>query len=291
MTDQMILARRFENCRPRLMAIANRLLSSGADAEDVVQETWLRLERADADEIENLDAWLTTVVSRVSLDLLRAPRRTREQTWQVEPWRDVPVALTGDPLVEAERSDQVSVALFVVLETLSPAERVAFVLHDVFGYPFNEIAEVLDRSVEAARQLASRARQRLHTAPDTLRPGPRRARELVRAWLVAAEQGDFTALLGLLDHAAVLRADNGASSQIIEGARAITEQAVLSARLAAHSTPILIDRRPGVAAVLNGRVVSIMAFTIVDGRIARLDVLADATRLNHLNVDDILSRE
>jgi RNA polymerase sigma-70 factor (ECF subfamily) len=291
MTDQRILARRFENARPRLLAIANRLLSSGADAEDVVQETWLRLERADVDEIKNLDAWLTTVVSRVSLDLLRAPRRTRERSWQVERWRDEPVALTGDPAMEAERSDQVSVALLVVLETLSPAERVAFVLHDVFRCPFEEIAEVLDRSVDAVRQLASRARRRLQSAHDTVQPTPRHARELVGAWLVAAQHGDFTALLGLLDDGAVLRADYGARSQVIEGAQAITEQAVLSARLAAHSTPILIDRRPGVAAVLNGQVVSIMAFTIVDGRITRLDVLADATRLQHLKVGDTLGLE
>lgn len=289
MTDQKILALRFENARPRLLAIASRLLSSGPDAEDVVQETWLRLERADVDEIENLDAWLTTVVSRVSLDLLRAPRRTREQSWQVEPWRDEPVALTGDPDVEAERSDQLSVALFVVLETLSPAERVAFVLHDVFGHPFEEIAEALDRSVDAARQLASRGRRRLQSAPVGVRPRPQHARELVETWLVAAQHGDFTALLGLLDEGAVLRADYGTSSRIIEGAQAITEQAVLSARLAAHSAPILIDRRPGVAAVLNGRVVSIMAFTIVHGRITRLDVLADATHLDQLNVSDILS--
>jgi RNA polymerase sigma-70 factor (ECF subfamily) len=291
MTDQRILARRFENARPRLLAIANRLLSSVADAEDVVQETWLRLERADVDEIKNLDAWLTTVVSRVSLDLLRAPRRTRERSWQVERWRDEPVALTGDPAMEAERSDQVSVALLVVLETLSPAERVAFVLHDVFRCPFEEIAEVLDRSVDAVRQLASRARRRLQSAHDTVQPTPRHARELVGAWLVAAQHGDFTALLGLLHDGAVLRADYGARSQVIEGAQAITEQAVLSARLAAHSTPILIDRRPGVAAVLNGQVVSIMAFTIVDGRITLLDVLADATRLQHLNVGDTLGLE
>jgi RNA polymerase sigma-70 factor (ECF subfamily) len=291
MTDQRILVRRFENARPRLMAIANRLLSSGADAEDVVQETWLRLERADADEIENLDAWLTTVVSRVSLDMLRAPRRTRELSWQVEQWRDEPVALAGDPAVEAERSDQVSVALLVVLETLSPAERVAFVLHDVFRCPFEEIAEVLDRSVAAVRQLASRARRRLQSSHDTVQPAPRHVRELVGAWLVAAQQGDFRALLGLLDDGAVLRADYGASSQVIEGAQAITEQAVLSGRLAAHSTPVLIDRRPGVAAVLNGRVVSIMAFTIVDGRITRLDVLADAERLQHLNVGRTLGLE
>jgi RNA polymerase sigma-70 factor (ECF subfamily) len=291
MADQRNLVRRFEKARPRLLAIATRLLSSGSDAEDAVQETWLRLKRVDVNEIENLDAWLTTVVSRVSLDLLRAPRRTREHSWQVEPWRDEPVALTGDPAAEVERSDQVSMALFVVLETLSPAERVAFVLHDVFGCPFEEVAEALDRSVDAARQLASRARRRLRSAPDTLRPRPRRSRELVDAWLGAAQQGDFTALLSLLDDGAVLHADHGASRQVIEGAQSITEQAVLSARLAAHSTPILIDGCPGVAAVLNGRVVSIMAFTITEGRITRLDVLADAARLDHLHVGDIVGVE
>ncbi|MDR6988487.1 RNA polymerase sigma-70 factor (ECF subfamily) [Paenarthrobacter nitroguajacolicus] len=284
MTDQGILARRFEKARPRLVAIASRLLSSTADAEDVVQEAWLRLERTDADGIENLDAWLTTVVSRLSLDALRAPRRAREQSWHVEPWLDEPSAITDDPVEEAERSDHLSVALFVVLETLSPAERVAFVLHDVFGCPFEEIAVALDRSVDAARQLASRARRRLQGAPAPLRPRPEHARELVNAWLVAAQQGDFKALLGLLDDGAVLRADYGTNTQTLQGAQAITEQAVLSARLAAHSTPILIDQRPGVAAVLNGRVVSIMAFTILHGRIARLDVLADAARLKHLDL-------
>ncbi|MHA7180314.1 sigma-70 family RNA polymerase sigma factor [Arthrobacter sp. MDB2-24] len=291
MTDQEILARRFENARPRLVAIASRLLSSGADAEDVVQETWLRLERTDVDSIENLDAWLTTVVSRVSLDLLRAPRRARERSWQVEPWRDEPVAPDGDPAMETERSDEVSAALLIVLDTLSPAERVAFVLHDVFRCPFEEIAEVLDRSVAAVRQLASRGRRRVRSAQATVPPSSRRARELVGAWLDAAQHGDYTALLRLLDEGAVLRADYGASSHVIEGARAITEQAVLSARLAAHSMPVLIDRRPGVAAVLKGRVVSIMAFTIVDGRITRLDVLADATRLQHLDVGGILGPE
>ncbi|MGR0161310.1 hypothetical protein [Paenarthrobacter nitroguajacolicus] len=151
------------------------------------------------------------------------------------------------------------------------------------------MAEALGRSVDAARQLASRARRRLQGAPAPLRPRPERARELVGAWLVAARQGDFKALLGLLDDGAVLRADYGTSTQVLDGAQAITEQAVLSARLAAHSTPVLIDRRPGVVVVLNGRVVSVMAFTIVDDRITRLDVLADADRLKHLNVSHLVT--
>lgn len=288
MTDRRILARRFETERPRLLAIAVRLLGSAADAEDAVQETWLRLERVDASEIENLEAWLTTVVSRVSLDLLRAPRRTREHSWQVEPWRDEPVAVDADPADLAAQRDRVSVALLVVLDALSPAERIAFVLHDVFGQPFDEIASVLNRSPEAVRQLASRARRRLRGAGEPARPDRDRGRRVIDAWLAAATGGDLTALMSLLDDGAVLRADYGASTQFIEGARAIAEQAVLSGRLAAHSRPVLIGGRPGVAATLRGRVVSIMAFDIVDDRIVGLHVLADPDRLEALGVDSIL---
>lgn len=290
MTDRRILARRFETERPRLRAIATQLLGSAADADDAVQETWLRLERADASEIDNLAAWLTTVVSRVSLDLLRAPRRRREHSWQVEPWRDEPVALDADPADLVARSDQVSVALLVLLETLSPAERIALVLHDVFGQSFEEVAAVLDRSPEAARQLASRARRRVRGAEEPARPDRERGRRIVNAWLAAAQHGDLGALLELLDDGAVLRADYGTSTQLVEGRRSIAEQAVLSGRLAAHSTPILIGGRPGVAAVMAGRVVSIMAFDIEGDRIAGLDVLADPGRLEALGVQRLLDR-
>lgn len=289
MTDRRILARRFETERPRLTAIATRLLGSAADAEDAVQEAWLRLERTDLQPIENLDAWLTTVVSRVSLDMLKAPRRTREDSWQVQPWRDEPAAVDADPADAAARNDDISVALLVVLELLSPAERLAFVLHDVFGRPFEEIATVLERTPDATRQLASRARRRVRGASAPERPSPARTREVVDAWLRAAREGDFGALLSLLDDGAVLRADFGTSTQVIEGARAIAEQAVLSARLAAHSTAVRIGGRPGVAAVLHGRVVSIMAFTLEEGRITALDVLADPARLADLRVDEIVA--
>ncbi|HWV50679.1 MAG TPA: sigma-70 family RNA polymerase sigma factor, partial [Microbacterium sp.] len=157
-------ARRFEAARPRLRAVAMRLLGSEADAEDAVQETWLRLAGVDAAGIDNLDAWCTTVVSRVSLDMLRAPRKTREQSWQVDPWRDEPIDTALDPADLVSRSDQVNVALLVVLDTLSPLERIAFVLHDVFGQPFEEVAHVMERSPAAVRQLASRARRRLREA-------------------------------------------------------------------------------------------------------------------------------
>ena len=288
MTDQKFLARRFETERPRLRAIAIRLLGSTADADDAVQETWLRLERTDAASIQNLEAWLTTVVSRVSLDLLRAPRRTREHSWQVEPWRDEPVSTELDPADLVERGDRISTALLVLLEMLSPAERIALVLHDVFGQSFDEIATVLDKTPAAARQLASRARRRVRGASTPVSSGHRSTRRIVDAWLAAAQDGDLTSLLSLLDDGAVLHADYGASTQLVEGARSIAEQAVLSGRLAAHSTPILIGGRPGVAAVMNGVVASIMAFDIVGDRIVALDVLADPARLRELGVEAVL---
>jgi RNA polymerase sigma-70 factor (ECF subfamily) len=287
MTDRSTLARRFETERPRLHAIATRLLGSPADADDAVQETWLRLERVDVDGIENLEAWLTTVVSRVSLDLLRAPRRKREHSWQVEPWRDEPVALEADPAELVAQSDQVSVALLVLLETLSPAERIALVLHDVFGRSFDEVADVLDRSPEAARQLASLSRRRVRGAVSPARPDRDRGRRIVDAWLIAARDGDVRALLELLDDGAVLRADYGTTVQLVEGAQAIAGQAVLAGRLAAHSTPVLIDGRPGVAAVMHGRVVSIMAFELEGDRVVGLDVLADPARLEDVAVSFI----
>ncbi|KRC59263.1 RNA polymerase subunit sigma [Agromyces sp. Root81] len=288
MTDRRMLARRFETERPRLRAIATQLLGSAADADDAVQETWLRLERVDAAGIDNLEAWLTTVVSRVSLDLLRAPRRKREHSWQVEPWRDEPVAVDADPAELTAQSDRISTALLVVLETLSPAERIALVLHDVFGQSFDEIAVALERSPEAARQLASRARRRVRGAEEPARPDRERGRRIVDAWLAAAQHGDIGALLDLLDDGAVLRADYGTSVQLVEGARRIAEQAVLSGRLAAHSTPILIDGRPGVAAVMHGRVVSIMSFELDGDRIVGLDVLADPSRLEATGVAGVV---
>lgn len=291
MADPDDLARRFEAARPRLRAIATSMLGSTVDAEDVVQAAWLRLERVDSTEIENLDAWLTTVVSRLSLDQLRSPRRVREQSWQVEPWRDEPVATSPDPADVVADADRVSVALLVVLERLTPAERIAFVLHDVFGRPFDEVAEVIQRTSPAARQLASRARRRLREASEPARSDRRRARRLVDAWLKAVQDGDVRVLLELLDEGAVLHAEFGTHTRTLSGARDIVAQALLSARLAAHSTPVLIGGRPGVAATVNGRVVSIMAFAIDDDRIASLKVLADPRRLAELDPSSALGRD
>lgn len=274
------LTARFEAARPRLRAIATQLLGSAADADDAVQEAWLRLRRTDNAAIENLDAWLTTVVSRVCLDQLKSARRTRERSWEVLPWRDEPVSDLGDPAELASLGDRVSVALLVVLETLSPAERLAFVLHDVFGLSFEEVAGVLDRSPDAARQLASRARRRLRDAPPPARQARREQRGVLDAWLRAVQEGDLSALLALLDDGAVLHADYGRGRlQTLVGATVIAEQATLAARLAQTSVPVLIDGRPGVAALVDGRVVSVMAFDIADGRIRALDVLFDPARL------------
>lgn len=278
--DDEELARRFEQTRPRLRAIATRMLGSSADADDAVQETWLRLARTDPAGIDNFDAWCTTVVSRISLDLLRAPRATREHSWNVEPWRDEPVDPAPDLADMVDRSDRVNVALLVVLDTLSPTERIAFVLHDVFGQPFDEVAAALDRSPDAARQLASRARRRLLEASVPARADRRRGRALVDAWLAAAQEGDLTTLLGLLHEDATLHADYGTSAQTLHGAEQIGAHAVLAARLAAHSTPVLIDGRPGVAAMFGERLVSLMSFEVEDGRIAALHVLADPARLS-----------
>lgn len=288
MTDRRILARRFETERPRLLAIATKLLGSPADAADAVQDTWLRLDRVDAAGIENLAAWLTTVVSRVSLDLLRTPRRARERSWQVVPWSDEPVAVAADPAELIAQGDQVSVALLILLERLSPSERIAFVLHDIFGQPFEEIATVLERSPDAARQLASRARRRVRGAEEPTRPSREQGRRIVEAWLSAARDGDLEALLSLLDDGAVLHADYATRAELVEGAQAIAEQAVLSGRLAAHSVPILIGGRPGVAAVLRERVVSIMAFDVEGDQIVGLEVLADPHRLDALGVQEVV---
>lgn len=276
------LARRFDAQRSRLRAIATQLLGSVHDADDAIQEAWLRLQRTNVDEIQNLDAWLATVVSHIGLDMLRAPRRARERSWEVEAWRDEPRAVDADPAEIIAESDRVGVALLVVLETMSPAERIAFVLHDVFGQTFDEIATTLERSPAAVRQLASRGRRRIRDAPEPTAVSRRQERRLVDAWLDAVQCGDLSALLGLLDEDAVLHADFGEHTQMIVGADQIAAQALVSRRLAAHSVPVFLDGTPGVAAVMGGRVVSLMKFTILHDQITELHVLADPQRLRGL---------
>ena len=283
--DPDLLAAEFESRRPRLRAIATRLLGSTAEADDVLQEAWLRL--ALADTVENLDAWLTTVVSRLSLDVLRSARVSKIDPWAVDTWEER-AAPDPDPAAVAAANEQVAVALVTVLDLLSPAERLAFVLHDVFGQSFDEVAEAIGRTPAAARQLASRARRRVRGSDTPARATGARGRAVVDAWLQAVQEGDLTHLLALLDENAVLRADYGTSAVRLEGAAEIAASATMAARLASHSVPVLLGGRPGVAAVLQGRVVSLMAFEIVDGRIVGLDVLADPERLALLDLDTIV---
>ncbi|MDJ1131928.1 sigma-70 family RNA polymerase sigma factor [Streptomyces iconiensis] len=280
------LAGRFEEHRGRLRGVAYRMLGSVSEAEDAVQETWIRLGRSDADEVENLGGWLTTVLSRVCLDLLRSRASRAEEP--LETRTHVPDPLVGaledsDPEEQALLADSVGLALLVVLETLTPAERLAFVLHDTFAVPFDDIAPMLGRTPAATRQLASRARRRVRgvgTMPD-----PDRQRRVVDAFLAASRSGDFEALLGLLDPEVTLRADTGAadSSCLIRGARAVANQAFSFQRMAVHARPALVNGVPGVLTVVAGRAMSVMDFTVGPHGITELNILADPDRLARLN--------
>jgi RNA polymerase sigma factor (sigma-70 family) len=280
------LAERFEEHRTRLRAVAYRMLGSVSDADDAVQEAWLRLSRTDASRVENLGGWLTTVVARVSLNMLRSRHVRREQPLVHMPEPIVDRADGTDPEHEALLADSVGLALLVVLETLSPAERLAFVLHDMFGMPFDEIAPIVDRSPEAARQLASRGRRRVraeHTDPD---PDIEAQREVVNAFLAAARDGDFEGLLAVLDPDVVLRADLGpaAESREVRGAEAVASQAQLYSRLGLLMKPALINGAAGLVSTKDGEPFSVGGFTVRDGRIVAMDILADPERLRRLDL-------
>ena len=280
------LAERFEEHRTRLRAVAYRMLGSVSDADDAVQEAWLRLSRTDASRVENLGGWLTTVVARVSLNMLRSRDVRREQPLVHMPEPIVDRADGTDPEHEALLADSVGLALLVVLETLSPAERLAFVLHDMFGMPFDEIAPIVDRSPEAARQLASRGRRRVraeHTDPD---PDIEAQREVVNAFLAAARDGDFEGLLAVLDPDVVLRADLGpaAESREVRGAEAVASQAQLYSRLGLLMKPALINGAAGLVSMKDGEPFSVGGFTVRAGRIVAMDILADPERLRRLDL-------
>jgi RNA polymerase sigma factor (sigma-70 family) len=287
MNERDWLAERFDEHRGRLRAVAYRMLGSLSEADDAVQEAWLRLSRSDADEIENLGAWLTTVVGRVSLNILRSRVTRREQPLDAVhvPEPIVDRADGTDPEHEALLADSVGLALLVVLETLSPAERLAFVLHDIFGVPFDEIAPIVDRSPEAARQLASRARRRVraeNTVPDADLDAQR---EVVEAFLAAARDGDFNRLVAVLDPDVVLRADFGAAgSRQVRGVAAVADQAVFYSQLGLVMKPALINGAMGLVTTRDGEPFSVGAFTVRHGRIVEMDWLADATRLRELNL-------
>jgi RNA polymerase sigma factor (sigma-70 family) len=282
------LASQFEANRPRLRAVAYRMLGSVSEADDALQESWLRLSRADSSAVENLGAWLTTVLARVCLDMLRSRKSRREEP--LGPHVPEPIVSRGDevdPEHEALLADSVGLALLVVLETLTPPERLAFVLHDMFGVPFDEIAPVVDRSPAAARQLASRARRRVRGAAPAPDVDLARQREVVDAFLAAARGGDFDALLVVLDPDVVLRVDRGhlpGASREVKGAAAVAEQALTFARLAPFARPALVNGAAGFVVAPRGRPVAVAGFTVANGVVVEIDLLADTERLAELDL-------
>ena len=283
------VAEEFEANRTRLRAVAYRMLGSVSEADDAVQEAWLRLSRSERGEIENLGGWLTTVVARVCLDVLRARKSRREEPFTPyvpEPIVDPEAGV--DPEHEALLADSVGLALLVVLETLNPAERLAFVLHDMFAVPFDEIAPMVDRTPEAARQLASRARRRVQGEVPVADPDVGRQREVVDAFLAAARDGDFEALLEVLDPDIVLRVDRGAfprgASREVHGAEAVAEQVGRFAALAASARPAQVNGAAGFVVVRDGRTFAVAGFTVSGGRIVEIDLLADPDRLREIDL-------
>jgi RNA polymerase sigma factor (sigma-70 family) len=289
--DRERLAEEFEKHRAHLRGVAYRMLGSVSEAGDAVQEGWIRLGRTDVSDVENLRAWLTTVVARVCLDMLRTRTSRREDPLDTHVPDPVITRADGDPESDAMRADSVGLALLVVLETLEPAERLAFVLHDVFGMAFDEIAPIVDRSVDAARQLASRARRRVQSRAPNADPDVRQQRRVVDAFLAAAQEGDFEGLVAVLDPDIVLRADAGAVaslSRIVRGASAVAAQAATFSRSGLSNHLVLVNGHLGfVSRRPDGRVFSVLGFTIAGGKIVEIDILADPERLSRLDLSAI----
>jgi RNA polymerase sigma factor (sigma-70 family) len=288
MTDRNWLAEQFEEHRPHLRRVAYRMLGTLDESEDAVQEAWLRLNRSDGAAIENLGAWLTTVVARVSLDMLRARRAHPVES--TDAWLPDPIISTdpeADPEHEALIADSVSLALLVVLEQLTPPERVAFVLHDMFAIPFDEIAGIVDRSPDAARQLASRARRRVRGA----RPEPytdlAEHRRVIEAFLAASREGNFDALVAVLDPDVVLRTDHalprGAPGEL-HGAQEVASNAMRFAALAPLARPVLVNGVPGFYVAPEGKLFAIGTFTVSDGKITEIDIVADPEKLARIEL-------
>jgi RNA polymerase sigma factor (sigma-70 family) len=288
--SELELADRFERQRPRLRAVAYRILGSVSDAEDAVQEAWVRLSRVDAEQIDSLERWLTVVVARICLNLLRSRRTRAEQPLdglRPEPIIDNPAAGI-DPEHEALLADAVGIALQVVLDTLTPAERLAFVLHDMFAVPFDEIAAMVDRSPQATRQLASRARRRVRDAAPTPDPDLARQQAVVDAYFAAARDGDLNALVALLDPDVVLRAHLRDGDPLeLRGAQRVAEGAMSARRFAPYVRPALINGAAGVVAFDAGRPFAVLAFTVLDDRAVTIDVFNDPELVAELDIRGI----
>src|ERR671920_591547 len=293
MDENEFLAKQFEQYRSHLRAVAYRMLGSLSEADDAVQEAWLRLSRSETSGVENLGGWLTKVVGRVCLDMLRSRTSRRVMPLGEPLGTRVPEPLVSradgiDPEHEALLADSVGLALLVVLETLSPAERLAFVLHDMFSVPFEEIAPVVGRSPTAARQLASRARRRVQGEAHVPDADLATQREVVDAFLAASRDGDFDTLLAVLDSDVVLRMDGGAVraglSREIRGVRAVAEQTLTFSRLSLFVRPALVNGAAGVVVAPRGRPFAVMGFTVRRGKIVEIDVLADPARLRQLDL-------
>jgi len=287
MNERDFLAERFEEYRGHLRAVAYRMLGSVSEVDDAVQEAWLRLSRADSEEIDNLGGWLTTVVARVCLDMLRTRTSRREEPITPESPEPVATGTAGSsPENEALLADSVGLALLVVLDRLSPAERLAFVLHDMFAVPFEEIGPIVGRTPEAARQLASRARRRVRGggAPD---PSLAQQRQVVEAFISALRAGDFAGLLAVLDPDLVVRADISGTLTETRGAAVWAKGAVSYGHLARLTQPALVDGTVGVVVAPGGRLVRAIRFTIVNGKIAELEIIGNPARLHELEVSTI----
>jgi RNA polymerase sigma factor (sigma-70 family) len=286
MDERDWLAQRFQEHRPRLRAVAYRMLGSTSEAADAVQEAWIRLSRSNAGEIDNLEAWLVTVVGRVALNMLRSRKTRREEPLDAHlPDPIVDRADGIDPEHEALLADSVGLALLVVLETLTPAERLAYVLHDMFSVPFDEIGAILDRSPDAARQLASRGRRRIRGADTTPDADAAAQQEVVEAFLAAARDGDFDALVAVLDPDIVLREDWGSGTIVeVRGAENVARRAKAASQLGLVVRPALINGAAGWVSLLDGEVYAIAALTLQNGRITTMDILLDPARLARLDL-------
>jgi RNA polymerase sigma-70 factor, ECF subfamily len=292
MDERDRLAERFQEHRPRLRAVAYRMLGSTSEADDAVQEAWIGLSRSNAREIDNLEAWLVTAVGRVALNMLRSRKRRREEPLDGHlPDPIVERADGSDPEHEALLADSVGLALLVVLETLTPAERLAYVLHDMFSVPFDDIGAIVDRSPDAARQLASRGRRRVRGADTTPHADAAAQRQVVEAFLAAARDGDFDALVAVLDPDIVVREDTGSGTLVeVRGAENVASRAKAFSQLGLVARPAVVNGAAGWVSLLDGEVFAIAAITQHNGRITNMDILLDHARLARLDLTDLDSR-